>query len=306
MVLINSKQTAHAAASSVAASQAKNPTGSADSQVKSAVAPNEGLVWDEATAEAFETIRGVIAHELTKYGLQQHLEDVYQDTYFEAFYSSATYDPSKGELSVWFQGIARHVARMCVRRVLRNDSRVLSLDEGLEHGLDFVDDQDCTNNSLETEHILRALSLAVGHHVAFERALVTAFRYDGDTGAAAEFLGIPRRTVQWSQQMVRKFGVVIARALTVRAAREEYGKAHEPVTVGELLWCLPQEVDAAGYVRLLGQVGSVKKVSKADVMAVTGLSRPEAGRYVSEVVRMLSIARSVVETGTLAIAEKEA
>ena len=58
--------------------------------------------------------------------------------------------------------------------------------------------------------------------------------------------------------------------------------------------------------QLLGQVGSVKKVSKADVMAVTGLSRPEAGRYVSEVVRMLSIARSVVETGTLAIAEKEA
>ena len=53
-------------------------------------------------------------------------------------------------------------------------------------------------------------------------------------------------------------------------------------------------------------MGSVKKVSKADVMAVTGLSRPEAGRYVSEVVRMLSIARSVVETGTLAIAEKEA
>ena len=306
MGLVNSKQAAHAAASSVAALQAKNPTGSADSQVKSAVAPNEGLVWDEATAAAFETIQGVIAHELTKYGLQQHIEDVYQDTYLEAFHSSATYDPSKGELSVWFRGIARHVARMCVRRVLRNDSQVLSLDEGLEHGLDFVDDQDCTNNSLETEHILRALSLAVGHHVAFERALVLAFRYDGDTGAAAEFLGIPRRTVQWSQQLVRKFGVVIARALTVRAAREEHGKAHEPVTVGELLWCLPQEVDAAGYVQLLGQAGSVDKVSKADLMAVTGLSGTAALRYASEVVRMLSIARSVVETGALAIAEKEA
>lgn len=306
MVLINSKQAAHAAASSVAALQAKNPMDSADSQVKSAVAASEGLVWDEATAAAFETIQGVIAHELTKYGLQQHIEDVYQDTYLEAFHSSATYDPSKGELSVWFRGIARHVARMCVRRVLRNDSQVLSLDEGLEHGLDFVDDQDCTNNSLETEHILRALSLAVGHHVAFERALVLAFQYDGDTGAAAEFLGIPRRTVQWSQQLVRKFGAVIARALTVRAAREEYGKAHEPVTVGELLWCLPQEVDAAGYVQLLGQAGSVDKVSKADLMTVTGLSGTAALRYASEVVRMLSIARSVVETGALAIAEKEA
>lgn len=306
MVLINSKQTAHAAASSVAALQAKNPTGSADSQVKSAVAAGEGLVWDEATAEAFETIREVITYELAKYDLCEYAEDVYQDTYLAAFHTSS--GPRNNNLSAWFRSVARNVTGEYIRQVLNHGSceRFQSLDEGLEHGLDFVDDQDCTNNSLETEYILRALSLAVGHHVAFERALVLAFRYDGDTGAAAEFLGIPRRTVQWSQQMVRKFGVVIARALTVRAAREEYGKAHEPVTVGELMWCLPQEVDAAGYVRLLGQVGSVKKVSKADVMAVTGLSRPEAGRYVSEVVRMLSIARSVVETGTLAIAEEEA
>lgn len=304
MVLINSKQTAHAAASSVAALQAKNPTDSVDSQVKSAVAPNEGLVWNEATAEAFETIREVITYELAKYGLCEYAEDVYQDTYLAAFHTPSRVGPSQGELGAWFRGIARHVARMCVRRVLRNDALVLSLDA--EQDLD-VEQQDLdVEQYQQLEHILRALSLAVGHHVAFERALVLAFRYDGDTGAAAEFLGIPRRTVQWSQQMVRKFGVVIARALTVRAAREEYGKAHEPVTVGELMWCLPQEVDAAGYVRLLGQVGSVKKVSKADVMAVTGLSRPEAGRYVSEVVRMLSIARSVVETGTLAIAEKEA
>ena len=304
MGLVNSKQAAHAAASSVAALQAKNPTGSVDSQVKSAVALSEGLVWNEATAEAFETIREVITYELAKYDLCEYAEDVYQDTYLAAFHTPSRVGPSQGELGAWFRGIARHVARMCVRRVLRNEVLVLSLDA--EQDLD-VEQQDLdVEQDQQLEHILRALSLAVGHHVAFERALVLAFRYDGDTGAAAEFLGIPRRTVQWSQQMVRKFGVVIARALTVRAAREEYGKAHEPVTVGELMWCLPQEVDAAGYVQLLGQVGSVDKVSKADVMAVTGLSRPEAGRYVSEVVRMLSIARSVVETGTLAIAEKEA
>lgn len=304
MVLINSKQTAHAAASSVAASQAKNPTGSADSQVKSAVAPNEGLVWDEATAEAFETIREVITYELAKYDLCEYAEDVYQDTYLAAFHTPSRVGPSQGELGAWFRGIARYVARMCVRRVLRNDALVLSLDA--EQDLD-VEQQDLdVEQYQQLEHILRALSLAVGHHVAFERALVLAFRYDGDTGAAAEFLGIPRRTVQWSQQMVRKFGVVIARALTVRAAREEYGKAHEPVTVGELLWCLPQEVDATVYMQLLGRAGSVEKVSKADLMTVTGLSGTAALQYASEMVRMLSIARSVVETGTLATAEKEA
>jgi len=277
---------------------------SADSQVNSSPAvTGKGLVWDEVTAAAFETIRGVIAHELTKYGLQQHLEDVYQDTYLEAFHSSATYDPSKGELSVWFRGVAWTVVMRCIRKNLRREGRECSYEAHLEDAVGVVDELEET---AQTEHTLRALSLAVGHHVAFERALVLAFRYDGDTGAAAEFLGIPRRTVQWSQQMVRKFGVVIARALTVRAAREEYGKAHEPVTVGELMWCLPQEVDAAKYAQLLGQAGSVEKVSKADLMTVTGLSGTAALQYASEVVRMLSIARSVVETGTLAIAEKEA
>lgn len=298
-----SKTSVHAAGTSVSAAQAKNPTGSADSQVKSSMAPNEGLVWDEETSAAFETIRGVIAHELTKYGLQQHLEDVYQDTYLAAFHSSLTYNPSKGTLSAWFQGIARTVAKGCVQKNLRKKDRECSYEAHLEDAAGVVDELEET---AQTEHILRSLSLAVGHHVAFERALVLAFRYDGDKGAAAEFLGIPRRTVQWSQQIVRKFGIVIARALTVRAAREEYGKAHEPVTVGELMWCLPQEVDAARYVQLLGQAGSVKKVSKADVMTVTGLSGTAALQYASEVVRMLSIARSVVETGTLAIAEEEA
>lgn len=300
-----SKTSVHAADTSVSAAQAKNPMDSADSQVNfSPAVTGKGLVWDEATAEAFETIRETITYELAKYDLCEYAEDVYQDTYLAAFHTPSRVGPSQGELGAWFRGIARYVARMCVRRVLRNDALVLSLDA--EQDLD-VEQQDLdVEQYQQLEHILRALSLAVGHHVAFERALVLAFRYDGDTGAAAEFLGIPRRTVQWSQQMVRKFGVVIARALTVRAAREECGKAHEPVTVGELMWCLPQEVDAGRYVQLLGQVGSVKKVSKADVMAVTGLSRPEAGRYVSEVVRMLSIARSVVETGTLAIPEKEA
>ena len=299
-----SKTSVHAADTSVSAAQAKNPMDSADSQVNSSPAvTGKGLVWDEETAAAFETIRGVIAHELTKYGLQQHLEDVYQDTYLEAFHSSATYDPSKGELSVWFRGVAWTVVMRCIRKNLRREGRECSYEAHLEDAAGVIDELEET---AQTEHILRALSLAVGHHVAFERALVLAFRYDGDTGAAAEFLGIPRRTVQWAQQMVRKFGIVIARALTVRAAREEYGKAHEPVTVGELMWCLPQEVDAAGYVQLLGQAGSVKKVSKADVMTVTGLSGTAALQYASEVVRMLSIARSVVETGTLAIAEKEA
>lgn len=299
------KSNAHAATTRVSAAEGENLAESADSQVKSPpIAADEGLVWDETTAQAFKTIRQVIWRELAKHDLCEYAEDVYQDTYLAAFHTSSK--PQGNNLGAWFRGIARNVANECVRQVLSHGARgrFQSLDEGLEHGLDFVDDQDFTSSSLETEHVLRILSSAVGHQAAFERTLINAFRYDGDTAATAKFLGVPRRTVQWSQRMVRKFGVVIARALTVRTERIERGKIHDPVTVGELVWCLPSEVDSDVYLTLLVQAGSVDRISQDDIATLTGLSRPEAGRYASEITRMLSIARSVVETGNLATEEE--
>ena len=296
---------AHAATTRVAGTCAQNLAESADSQVKSSsIAVDEGLVWDETTAKAFDTIRQVIWRELVKHDLCEYAEDVYQDTYLAAFHTSSK--PKGNNLGAWFRGIARNVANECVRQVLSHGarSRFQSLDEGLEHGLDFVDDQDFTHSSLETEYVLRILSLAVGHQAAFERTLINAFKYDGDTSATAKFLGVPRRTVQWSQRTVRKFGVVIARALTVRADRAERGKIHDPVTVGELVWCLPSEINPDVYLTLLVQAESVDRISHDDIATLTGLSRPEAGRYASEITRMLSIARSVVETGNLATEEE--
>lgn len=300
-----SKDSVHAAGTRVSAAEGENLAESADSQVKSSpVAAAEGLVWDETTAQAFETIRQVIWRELAKHDLCEYAEDVYQDTYLAAFHTSSK--PKGNNLGAWFRGIARNVANECVRQVLSHGARgrFQSLDEGFEYGLDFVDDQDFTSSSLETEYVLRILSSAVGHQAAFERTLINAFRYDGDTAATAKFLGVPRRTVQWSQRMVRKFGVVIARALTVRTERIERGKIHDPVTVGELVWCLPSEVDSDVYLTLLVQAGSVDRISQDDIATLTGLSRPEAGRYASEITRMLSIARSVVETGNLATEEE--
>lgn len=300
-----SKDSVHAAGTRVSAAEGENLAESADSQVKSSpVAADEGLVWDKTTAQAFETIRQVIWRELAKHDLCEYAEDVYQDTYLAAFHTSSK--PKGNNLGAWFRGIARNVANECVRQVLSHGARgrFQSLDEGFEYGLDFVDDQDFTSSSLETEYVLRILSSAVGHQAAFERTLINAFRYDGDTAATAKFLGVPRRTVQWSQRMVRKFGVVIARALTVRTERIERGKIHDPVTVGELVWCLPSEVDSDVYLTLLVQAGSVDRISQDDIATLTGLSRPEAGRYASEITRMLSIARSVVETGNLATEEE--
>lgn len=298
------KSNAHAATTRVSAAEGENLAVSGNSSVNSVgsqvnVSPGTGLVWDEATSEAFETIRQVIWNKLAKYGLCQYAEDVYQETYLKAFHSSSKFQPSKGEIGAWFRGIASHAANDCIREVLTNRACVQSLDGGLD-----VPDHVISENFLGTEHILRALSSAVGHHAAYERTLVHAFRYDGDTSATAEALGIPKRTIQWSQALVRKFGIVIARALTVRTAREERGKADDPVTVGELVWCLPSEVDYAAYVTLLSRVGSVDQMSRDDLVTLTGLSGTVALQYASEITRMLTVARSVVETGTITTSEE--
>lgn len=301
-----SKDSVHAAGTRVSAAEGENLAVAGDSQViSSPAATGKGLVWDETTAEAFETIRRVIWYELEKFGLQQYVEDVYQDTYLAAFHSSSlVFDPSKGELGAWFRGIAKTMAKACVRKNLRKKDHECSYEsnwEGFDAGEEFE-----TLAQVQTEQVLRVLGSAVGHHAAFERTLINAFRYDGDTAATAEFLGIPKRTVRWSRALVRKFGVVIARALTVRGARIERGKVHDPVTVGELVWCLPSEVDSDVYLMLLAQAGSVDRISQDALVGLTGLSSTGALQYASEITRMLSIARSVVETGTITTAEEEA
>ena len=247
----------------------------------------------------------MIWYELEKFSLQQYVEDVYQDTYLAAFHSSSlVFDSSKGELGAWFRGIAKTMAKACVRKNLRKKDHECSYESNWE-SLDAAEEFE-TLAQVQTEQVLRVLSSAVGHHAAFERTLINAFRYDGDTAATAEFLGIPKRTVRWSRALVRKFGVVIARALTVRGARIERGKVHDPVTVGELVWCLPSEVDSDVYLMLLAQAGSVDRISQDALVGLTGLSSTGALQYASEITRMLSIARSVVETGTITTAEEEA
>lgn len=297
---------AHAATTRVAGCGGQNLAVSAGSQVKSSpAATGKGLVWDEQTAEAFETIRRVIRYELGKFGLEQYAEDVYQDTYLVAFHSpTLVFDPSKGELGAWFRAIAKTVSKACVRKNFAKRDHECSY-EAHQEDSDTAEELE-TLAQAQTGQVLRVLSSAVGHHAAFERALITALRFSGDTAATAEFLRIPQRTVRWSRALVRKFGVVIARALTVREGRQGQGKDGNPVTIGELAWCLPPEVDAGPYLGALAQAGSVDLISQDDLVASTGLSPASATQYASEITRMLSIARSVVETGTITTAEEEA
>ena len=302
MGLINSKQTAHAAASSVAALQAKNPTDSADSQVKSAVALSEGLVWDEEMLAAWRSARPVIASVLAGAHLLADVDDVHQETFLRVCEWWDRYDPDRGPVGVWVRRIAKSAAKNHVRTCDRLWAR-----ECLD--VDLLLRDKASLSAVEpgsaASEVLRMLRVAAGATDYF-RAVRVALWFDGDVVAAAKAWGISGVAVRKSRVCVRRIGKVIARALVEREQRIVHGAADDPVSVATLAACLPSDAGKLAYLEALSELGSVEELSGAQLMGLTGLSRDMAKEHAARTKKLLSIARSVVETGTLAIAEKEA
>lgn len=302
MGLVNSKQAAHAAASSVAALQAKNPTGSADSQVKSAVALSEGLVWDEEMLAAWRSARPVIASVLAGAHLLADVDDVHQETFLRVCERWDRYDPDRGPVGVWVRRIAKSAAQDYVRTCDRLWAR-----ECLD--VDLLLRDKASLSAVEpgsaASEVLRMLRVAAGATDYF-RAVRVALWFDGDVVAAAKAWGISGVAVRKSRVCVRRIGKVIARALVEREQRIVHGAADDPVSVATLAACLPSDAGKLAYLEALSELGSVEELSAAYLMGLTGLSRDMAKEHAARTKKLLSIARSVVETGTLAIAEKEA
>lgn len=302
MGLVNSKQAAHAAASSVAASQAKNPTGSADSQVKSAVALSEGLVWDEEMLAAWRSARPVIASVLAGAHLLADVDDVHQETFLRVCEWWDRYDPDRGPVGVWVRRIAKSAAKNHVRTCDRLWAR-----ECLD--VDLLLRDKASLSAVEpgsaASEVLRMLRVAAGATDYF-RAVRVALWFDGNTVAAAKAWDISSVAVRKSRVCVRRIGKVIARALVEREQRIVHGAADDPVSVATLAACLPSDAGNLAYLEALSELGSVEELSAAHLMGLTGLSRDMAKEHAARTKKLLSIARSVVETGTLAIAEEEA
>lgn len=302
MGLINSKQTAHAAASSVAALQAKNPTDSADSQVKSAVALSEGLVWDEEMLAAWRSARPVIASVLAGAHLLADVDDVHQETFLRVCERWDRYDPDRGPVGVWVRRIAKSAAQDYVRTCDRLWAR-----ECLD--VDLLLRDKASLSAVEpgsaASEVLRMLRVAAGATDYF-RAVRVALWFDGDVVAAAKAWGISGVAVRKSRVCVRRIGKVIARALVEREQRIVHGAADDPVSVATLAACLPSDTGNLAYLEALSELGSVEELSVAHLMGLTGLSHDTAKEHAARTKKLLSIARSMVETGTLAIAEKEA
>ena len=289
---------AHAADTRVSGTCVRNLAESANSQVKSSpIASDEGLVWDEEVLAAWESVRPWIATILAQFHLLADLDDVHQEAFLRLCERRHKYDSSRGTIGAWVWIIAKstvfdHLSHRC---------------DMAEELMSVVPENSVSAAVGDVESAAAVLQLlkAAAETTDYFRAVEIALWFDGNAVKAAETWGISPRAAQDSRARVHRIGRVIARALLEYEWRQEHGIG-ESASVATLAACLPSDAGSLSYLEALAEVGSVAALSIDRLMELTGLSRNLAKKHAARTKKLLSIARSVVETGTLAIAEEEA
>ena len=286
---------AHAAGTRVSAAEGENLAESADSQVKSSpVAAAEGLVWDEQVLAAWESVRPWIATILAQFHLLADLDDVHQEAFLRLCERRHKYDSSRGTLGAWVWIIAKstvfdHLSYRC---------------DMAEELMSAVPENSVSAPVGDVESAVEVLQLlkAAAETTDYFRAIEIALWFDGNAVKAAETWGISAQAAQDSRTRVHRIGRVIARALLEHEWRQVHGIV-EPASVATLAACLPAESGSLSYLEALAEVGSVEALSIDRLMELTGLSRNSAKKHAARTKKLLSIARSVVETGTIITSE---
>ena len=282
---------AHAATTRVAGTCAQNLAESADSQVKSSpVAADEGLVWDEEVLAAWESVRPWIATILAQFHLLADLDDVHQEAFLRLCERRHKYDSSRGTIGAWVWIIAKstvfdHLSHRC---------------DMAEELMSAVPENSVSAPVGDVESAAAVLQLlkAAAETTDYFRAVEIALWFDGNAVKAAETWGISAQAAQDSRARVHRIGRVIARALLEYEWRQVHGII-EPASVATLVACLPSDAGSLSYLEALAEVESVEELSINRLVKFTGLSRNSVKKHAARTKKLLSIARSVVETGTI-------
>lgn len=290
-----SKDSVHAAGTRVSAAEGENLAESADSQVKSSpVAADEGLVWDEEVLAAWESVRPWIATILAQFHLLADLDDVHQEAFLRLCERRHKYDSSRGTIGAWVWIIAKstvfdHLSYRC---------------DMAEELMSAVPENSVSVPVGDVESAAAVLQLlkAAAEKTDYFRAVEIALWFDGNAVKAAETWGISAQAAQDSRARVHRIGRVIARALLEYEWRQVHGIVGS-ASVATLAACLPSDAGSLSYLEALAEVGSVEELSIDRLMELTGLSRNSAKKHAARTKKLLSIARSVVETGTITTSE---
>lgn len=264
-------------------------------------------------AEAAEQMRPMIYRRLLDRNLTGHTDDVVQDTYLAAANKFSTqFDPTRGTIERWVNGIAKNqienVGRRHAWRVKHESSSTINTDAG-EFTFDIEDrrqDMDERENeedaALEAEKLLFELRECVFNEWAVERTVRLIMDFDSNVAAAAEGLGLTADQLRDSKRDVQRTALVIRAAM----ARREVCLDEDRRPLGaDVFDCLPAEGEEGSWTRafgiawMLADQQGVLPVRAEDMVAATGLSFNTCRQYVKDAHRLLAVANTVLKRGRI-------
>lgn len=272
--------------------------------------------WSQEMTEAWKATRGLIVHTLAGGGCVQDVDDVLQKTWIAANASLGSFDPEKGAFAHWIKGVARkqalrHMSGEAYRSKAVGAAEAAAASDavtpydvtGTDPGLLVMEQLDAIRRVSQVMVVLRQVVGEVP--VLLERSMHLVLDYDGDVPAAARGLEVRQEALRDSHRNILDLAQVIDKALSEHWARANEGRAQAPVTTRDLLGCLPA-ADAehrqwiTAMVKAVMACGGFECVTATALAEATGWSVTYCRHGLARTQRLLSVALSVIRTGTVA------
>ncbi|WP_052209339.1 RNA polymerase sigma factor [Kocuria sp. ZOR0020] len=267
---------------------------------------------ESGSTAAWEAVRAVmgdvvpvIRGKLTAGGAASDVEDVAQETLMSAVRSVSKWDPARGTLTGWVTTIGK---RRAVDHLRSRHHQATAVGISPVGGATSEDvwEVDVAQEGHEDAVVDRLALAAQIHEVLAEvravlrcdrtvhRALTLLIDCEGDTELAAKRLGTTTAVVREARRETVRAACVVQRAQGLHRSAQR-------VTAGALLDCLPAEIGA--WTRTITveavRAGGFERVRVEAVAAATGWSISTARQRLGDTKWLLSIARTIAETGTI-------
>lgn len=267
--------------------------------------------WTPEMLEEWQNTIYLIRARLTSACPAHDAHDVHQNTWLAAHQRLDSYDPTKGPFGPWIRAVAITEVKTYQRKKLteaQHDETYSHLATiGISETLSLIE-QDIADGIIEEDgnyarlhHIMGILAAIMENPTHLERTLKIVLAFDGNVAAASRALGIAPKTLRDNQANTVRLAQVIHRALDAHERLAAQGGT-EAVTVEDLLDCLPgKEANLpAGFSVLISMIATGTDLNASAVAALgeqLGISHSLSRDYYNQTIKMLSVAKLVIERG---------
>lgn len=262
--------------------------------------------WTPAMLEAWESTKPVIYNVLRRFEKEKDVEDVHQDTWIAADAGLHTYDRTKGEFGAWLRRISRNCAYTHIRTFYQPQDKIhtkLTQTVGLDASLVQVQHRDFAEEICDEagalDHLgktLRILASVINEDKKFFQTLIVIVKTESNVSQAATLLDLKRRSLAHNYVQALETAFVISNALDIYAYRQE-SRINADVMMREIISCIPRDTEYSHIAQLMLDTGCLETAQQLHRESSASVSL--ADRQFNRTMRLLSIARAIIEKGNI-------